>query len=81
MSVHRNGIVDCVEDARVQLFKDGQLLAEIHADNYGDFKFDRLEEGSGNYQLKIIASDCESKVANVTLGDSINVGEIRLDSR
>ena len=81
LSVDRNGIVDCVEDARVQLFKDGQLLAELHTDNYGDFKFDRLEEGSGNYQLKIIASDCESKVANVTLGDSINVGEIRLDSR
>jgi Fe-S-cluster-containing dehydrogenase component len=79
LSVHRNGVVDCVEDARVQLFKDGQLLAEIHADNYGDFKFDRLEEGSGNYQLKITTSDCELKVVNVTLGNSINVGEIRLN--
>ncbi len=78
LSAQRNGVIDCVEDACVQLVNNGRLLSELQSDNYGDFKFDRLEEGSGNYQLKITAQDYEPKTVEVTLGDSINVGEIRL---
>ncbi len=38
-----DGVVDCVEGASVQLIKNGDCVAVTASDNYGDFKFDRLE--------------------------------------
>ena len=35
--------------------KGGTLLAEAASDNYGDFKFDRLDENSGRYLIEISA--------------------------
>jgi hypothetical protein len=46
-------------------------------DNYGDFKFDKLDENSGRYTLQIYTGG-RSKVLQATLGASINLGEIRL---
>ena len=45
----KNGVIDCVEGASVQLVKDGDSVAVTTTDNYGDFKFDRLDENSGRY--------------------------------
>jgi hypothetical protein len=73
----KNGIVDCVEGASVQLVKDGVSVAVTTTDNYGDFKFDRLDEDSGRYTVQIFASG-RTRTLEATLGDSINLGEIRL---
>jgi Fe-S-cluster-containing dehydrogenase component len=73
----KNGVVDCVEGASVQLVKDGVSVAVTTTDNYGDFKFDRLDENSGPYTVQIFASG-RSKTLEVDLGVSINLGEIRL---
>jgi hypothetical protein len=70
-------VIDCVESASVQLIKDGASVAVTTTDNYGDFKFDRLDENSGNYTVQIFASG-RSKVVEATLGASVNLGEIRL---
>jgi Fe-S-cluster-containing dehydrogenase component len=43
----RQGVVECVEGASVQLVKDGASLGVTTTDNFGDFKFDRLDENSG----------------------------------
>jgi Fe-S-cluster-containing dehydrogenase component len=72
-----NGIVDCVEGAKVRLMKDGKIVAEMQTDNYGDFKFDRLDEDSGRYVVEISGNGRSRKV-EVELGVSTNVGEIRL---
>ena len=72
-----NGVVDCVEGARVRLLKAGVPVAEAVTDNYGDFKFDRLEEDSGAYSLEISSAGRSTSVS-ATLGASINLGEIRL---
>ena len=77
VSAEANGAVDCVEGASVRLMKDGRSVAETKTDNYGDFKFDRLAEGSGRYGLEI-SSGGRSKTVDVELGVSRNVGEIRL---
>jgi hypothetical protein len=61
----------------VQLVKDGTAIAVTTTDNFGDFKFDRLDENSGRYVLQIFASG-RSKVLQASLGASINLGEIRL---
>ena len=46
-------------------------------DNYGDFKFDRLDENSGEYVVEISSGQAKKTVA-AKLGASINLGDIRL---
>ena len=77
VSVARDGVVDCLEGARVELAHDGQMVATLLTDNYGDFKFDRLEEGSGAYRVQIEAPGLGIRVVDVALGESMFVGEIR----
>ena len=48
------GVVDCVEGASVRLIKDGQTVARATTDNYGDFKFDKLDDNSGRYTVEVI---------------------------
>jgi Fe-S-cluster-containing dehydrogenase component len=72
-----NGFVDCVEGASVKLLKDGAVVGETASDNYGDFKFDKLDEGSGRYVIEVSAAGARKSV-EVTLGVSTNVGEIKL---
>ena len=73
----KDGVVDCVEGASVQLVKDGASVAVTTTDNYGDFKFDKLDENSGRYSIQIFSRG-RSKVVDVELGASISLGEIRL---
>ena len=72
-----DGTIDCFEGAVVRLHKDGDVVAEATTDNYGDFKFDRLIENSGDYIVEI-STGWSKKTLTVQLGVSINLGEIRL---
>jgi len=72
------GVSDCVEGARVTLWKDSGKLKESVTDNYGDFKFDGLEEKSGQYVVTIKADDFEEKRVQVDLEESICLGDIYL---
>jgi Fe-S-cluster-containing dehydrogenase component len=76
LSAEAGGVVDCVEGARVRLLKDGAVLAETESDNYGDFKFDRLDENSGRYTVEISGGGRFTKTVEVELGVSTNIGEI-----
>ena len=78
LSAERDGIVDCVEGAKVRLVKGSTAVAETASDNYGDFKFDRLDQDSGAYTVEIEAAGLPPKTVPATLGVSINLGEIRL---
>src|SRR3972149_3251126 len=78
VSAQANGVVDCVEGATVRLFKDGACIKETTSDNYGDFKFDRLDENSGLYVVEVSAKNGTKKRIEAKLGASINLGEIRL---
>jgi len=77
VSAEANGVIDCVEGAAVRLLKDGAPVAETVTDNYGDFKFDRLNENSGRYGVEI-STQGRKKTVEATLGVSINLGEIKL---
>jgi len=57
--------------------KDGVSVAVTTTDNYGDFKFDKLDENSGRYSVQIFAGG-RSKTVEANLGASINLGEIML---
>jgi hypothetical protein len=78
LAAEANGVVDCIEGANVRLTKDGRTVAETTSDNYGDFKFDKLDENSGRYQVEIFTPGHASKTVEANLGASINLGEIRL---
>jgi len=77
VSAEKGGMVDCVEGASVRLRKNGATVAATATDNYGDFKFDKLDEDSGEYVVEI-ESGRTKKSVKATLGDSFNLGEIRL---
>ena len=78
VSLEKKGVVDCVEGATARLFKDGAAVAQATTDNFGDFKFDKLEENSGAYTVEIAAAGLAKKTVKAKLGASINLGEIRL---
>ena len=77
VSAKAKGAVDCVEGASVRLLRNGAVLAQAKTDNYGDFKFDRLDENSGDYVVEISAGKAKKSVP-AKLGASITLGEIRL---
>ena len=72
------GRVDCVEGATVLLLRDTSEIATTQTDNYGDFKFDRLDENSGNYEINILANGHAPKTLSLELTNSIYLGEICL---
>ena len=78
LSTERNGVVDCVEGASVRLLRGGSVVAEMTSDNYGDFKFDRLDEDSGAYVVEIVSAGRDKKLVDVMLGASTNIGDIRV---
>jgi hypothetical protein len=73
-----HGIADCVEGALVRLIRASAAVAETTSDNYGDFKFDKLDENSGAYTVEIEAKGRAKKSIPAQLGLSVNLGEIRL---
>ncbi len=77
ISAEMDGVVDCVDGALVRLLKNGACVAEATTDNYGDFRFDRLDEDSGRYTIEISAG-CRTRIVTTTLGESINLGDISL---
>jgi Fe-S-cluster-containing dehydrogenase component len=78
LAAEADGVVDCVAGARVRLLRGGALVAETESDNYGDFKFDRLDENSGRYVVEISAVGRSPRSVEVELGVSTNLGEIRI---
>ena len=55
LAAEAGGVVDCVEGARRSPHEGRNLVAETASDNYGDFKFDKLDENSGRYLIEISA--------------------------
>jgi Fe-S-cluster-containing dehydrogenase component len=77
VATEANGIIDCVEGATVKLIQNNSTIATATTDNYGDFKFDKLDENSGRYTVEVSALG-RTKTVDVDLGVSISLGEIRL---
>ena len=73
-------VVDCVEGAtRSALTRRRPPVAEAMSDNYGDFKFDKLDENSGRYLVEISApGHAQARRSRPSSASSINLGEIRL---
>src|SRR6266567_2132057 len=72
ISAEVNGVIDCVEGASVRLVKNGAVVAEATSDTYGDFKLDKLDEGSGTYTVEISANG-RTRTVEAELGASVNL--------
>jgi Fe-S-cluster-containing hydrogenase component 2 len=71
-----DGLEECVEGATVKLTHDGEMVKEMISDNYGDFKFDGLDENSGTYKVEIVSDHFAAKTVDVELSESIYLGVI-----
>jgi hypothetical protein len=78
VSEAKGTVVDCVEGASVRLMQENRVIAKIVTDAFGDFTFDRFDENSGPYAVVISARDGRTKTIEAKLGESVNVGEVRL---
>ncbi|MGJ5084418.1 4Fe-4S dicluster domain-containing protein [Bradyrhizobium sp. HKCCYLRH1065] len=72
-------LADCVEGATVTLERGGTAVDTTTTDAFGDFKFDRLEPGSGRYRVRIEHTDSGSAAVDAVLADtSVALGAIVL---
>jgi len=78
VAFEQEGVEDCAEGARVVLTREGKKLDETETDNFGDFKFDNLDENSGKYSIEIEFRDCEKKTLDLDLETSTNLQTIEL---
>jgi Fe-S-cluster-containing dehydrogenase component len=70
---------ECAEGAKVTLSKGaGKVVQESTTNNYGDFKFDNLEENSGTYHLEVSYPRYKKQKVSVEVKTSVNVGTIFL---
>jgi len=78
VAIEVENIADCSEAANVALIKGSEMIHETVTDNYGDFKFDNLEENSGIYTIEINYPGYKKKTLEVNLKTSVNMGDIYL---
>lgn len=79
VAVRVDGKDECAEGANVTLLNTAnEKVSECVTDNYGDFKFDDLEENSGRYMLQIAYAGYDTKTIEVDLKKSLNAGTIFL---
>ncbi len=79
VAVRWNGKEECVEGARVALINAANdQIGECVTDNFGDFKFDNLEENSGKYNLRIAHTGYDTKTIEIDLKTSFYLGTVFL---
>jgi ferredoxin len=78
VEVNEAGVADCAEGAKVTLRRSQQKLEDTVTDNFGDFKFDKLAENSGQYIIDIELKGQKKATVSVELTTSQNVGTICL---
>ncbi len=74
-----NGLEDCAQGVRVSLVREGETLQVLETDNYGDFKFDRLDRNSGAYDVVIEADGFQRKAVGVNVTTGACLGRVLLE--
>jgi len=76
---HVKGIEECAEGAEVILKQNGSEVGRATTDLFGEFKFDKLEKKSGQYELAVNSDSSGSLSMVFDLGDeSLYLGAIAL---
>ncbi len=78
-SVALRDMDECADGAKVTLIRgSNKKIDEATTNNYGDFKFDNIEENSGRYRLEIEYPGYKKQTLNIELKTSMNLGTIFL---
>lgn len=74
------GVSECAEGANVVLLDlFGETIDRTVTDNFGDFRFDGLEDGGVRYIIDISMEGFEKKSIEVELTESLFVGDLFLE--
>ena len=65
----RNGVLECVAEATVELSKDKRVHATTTTDVFGEFKFDALEPRSGEYAIRIEHASFREQSVDLSLAE------------
>jgi Fe-S-cluster-containing dehydrogenase component len=77
--VNVEGTEECAGDTEVILKKNGSEVARVTTDIFGEFKIDKLEKKSGQYELEVSSDLSGSTSVEFDLGDeSLYLGAIAL---
>jgi Fe-S-cluster-containing dehydrogenase component len=73
------GVEECAEDAEVVLSQNGSEIARATTDIFGEFKIDKLEKKSGQYDLEVSSDSSGSLSVEFDLGnESLYLGIMTL---
>ena len=74
-----DGVEECAEGAEVILKQNGSEIARATTDTFGEFKIDRLEPNSGQYELEVSSGSAASASMKFDLGgESLYLGVMQL---
>ena len=73
-----DGIEECVEGAEVVLKKDGAEIGRATTDLFGEFKLDKLEPGSGTYDVEIKSANGSISQSFDLADESVYLGVLKL---
>jgi hypothetical protein len=72
-------VTECVEGAEVTLSQNQKVLQRIPTDEFGDFKFDQLKPGSGEYELSVRHQKFGSALTKIMLeNESVYIGSLTI---
>jgi len=74
----KDGVVDCIEGAEVIAKCDGDVVATISTDAFGEFRIDSLTTADRTITLEINAPGYARETIEFQSGKSLNLGEIEL---
>lgn len=74
----KGGVEDCVGGAKLELRRAGRVVGAATSDDFGEFKIDGLDEGSGEHELVVTSAGHAPARRTVALGESLYLGTIAL---
>lgn len=75
----KNGQLECLQGARIELISAGNVIASHQTDAYGDFKFDKLKPDTNRVKIIFDMKGYQPYSTELAVGEeSINLGEIQL---
>lgn len=74
----KGGMEECIAGATVTLTRPPNLVRSTETDIFGDFRFDGLLKGSGEYRIEITCTDGRGKALTASLTESGSIGTVWL---
>jgi len=78
IATRADGREECLAGVKATLVKGGQVVGQAVSDVFGEFKIDKLDPDSGNYELTLEATSGKKASRAVRLGQSQYLGVLEM---